>query len=138
MKYYEECIENILFLPTEYIVENFSILYDAIEQLTKDCIRVVDLSSSNILITNNGLIVIDFDKYHKDNQTEASTLSYINKSALLYAFRGIFEKALMKRGINLEDNIEAKKIIANLFSFGTTPLVLKCRLRKYDKTIDLF
>lgn len=44
----------------------------------------------------------------------------------------------MKRWINLEDNIEAKKIIANLFSFGTTPLVLKCKLRNYTKTIDLF
>ena len=138
MKYYEECIENILFLPTEYIVDNFSILYDAVEQLTKDCIRVVDLSSSNILNTANGLVVIDFDKYRRDELTENNTLSYINKSALLYAFKGIFEKALMKSGINVKDNIEAKKLIENLFSFGTTPLVLKCRMRKCTKPIDLF
>lgn len=138
MKYYEECIYNILFLPTEYIVDNFSVLYDAVEQLTKDCIRIVDMSGSNILNTDNGLVIIDFDKYYRDKSMDNSTLSYINKSALLYAFKGIFENALMKHGINLKDNIEARKMIDNLFSFGTTPLVLKCKLRKCDKTIDLF
>lgn len=138
MKYYEECIENLLFLPTEYIVENFSAIYNAVEQLIKDCIRIVDMSSGNILNTNNGLVVIDFDKYYRDNTIDASTLNYINKSALLYAFKGIFENALMKHGINLKDNIEDRKIIDNLFSWGTTPLVLKCKLKKYTKTIDLF
>lgn len=138
MKYYEECIKNILFLPTEYIVDNFSMLYNAVEQLTRDCIRIVDMSSSNIINTDNGLVVIDFDKYYKDKEMDASTLSYINKSALLYAFKGIFENALIKHGINLKDNIEARKIIENLFSFGITPLVLKCKLRKCTKTIDLF
>ena len=138
MKYYEESIENLLFLPTEYTIENFSVLYNAVEQLTKDCIRIVDMSSSNILNTNNGLVVIDFDKYYKDNSIDASNLNYINKSALLYAFKGIFENALMKHGINLKDNIEARKIIDNLFSFGVTPLVLKCKLKKCTKTIDLF
>ena len=96
------------------------------------------MSSGNILNTNNGLVVIDFDKYYRDNTIDASTLNYINKSALLYAFKGIFENALMKHGINLKDNIEDRKIIDNLFSWGTTPLVLKCKLKKYTKTIDLF
>ena len=138
MKYYEECIENILFLPSEYIVDNFSVLYNAVEQLTNDCIRIVDMSSSNILITNDRLVVIDFDKYYRDKSMDVNTLCYVNRCALLYAFKCIFKNALMRHGINLEDNNEAKKIIDNLFSVGTTPLVLKYRLGKCTKTIDLF
>lgn len=138
MKYYEECIESILLFPTEYIVDNFSLIYDAVEKLTKDCIMAVDLNGRNIINTNNGMIVIDFDKYRMDTAMEYDTLSYVNKSALLYAFKGVFENALKRHGINVDNNPEIERILTNLFSFGTSPLVLKYRLRGFKRPIDMF
>lgn len=137
MKYYEECVDNMLFLPTSYILDNFSLIYDAIEQLTNDCIRVVDLNCDNIINNDNGLIVIDNDKYYMDLNSDIDTLNYINKSALMYAFRGVFEKSLRKIGIDIDNNIELKRMVLNLFTINTSPLVLKCKLKNYTKPIDM-
>lgn len=138
MKYYKESLENILFMPTSYLLDNFSLIYDAITQLVSDCIRVVDLSSSNIINTDDGMIVIDNDKYYMDNESDKETLSYINKSALMYAFKGIFKDALKRHGVEIDNNFEFKKMIDSLFTINTSPLVLKCKLRSYSRPIDFF
>lgn len=135
MKYYEEVLDNMLFLPTSYLLDNFSLIYDSIEQLTRDCIRVVDLNCDNIINTNNGFVVIDNDRYYRDLSSDISVLNYINKSALMYAFRGILIKSLRKIGIN---DIEINRMVSNLFTINTSPLMLKCKLRNYTKVVDMF
>lgn len=138
MKYYKESLENILFMPTSYLLDNFSLIYDAITQLVKDSIRVVDLSSSNIINTDDGMIVIDNDKYNVDTESGKETLDYINKSALMYAFKGIFKDALKRHGVELDNNLEFKRMIDSLFTINTSPLTLKCKLRSYSRPIDFF
>lgn len=136
MKYYEEMVDNVLNMPTSYILDNFSLIYDAIMKLTDDCVRVVDLHSQNIINTKNGMIVIDYDKYFFDDSSSKEVLSYINKSALIYAFSGIFKKSLRNLGINVDGDLELKNKISSLFTPETNPLMLKCKLRGYGKSID--
>lgn len=136
MKYYEEVIDNILNMPVSYILDNFSLIYDLVIRLTDECIRIVDMHSGNIISTENGLIVIDYDKYYFDRDSSKEVLSYINKSALMSTFCGIFRNSLKKMGIDVDNNQELNNKISSLFTIGTTPLVLKYKLRSYNKSID--
>jgi len=136
MKYYEKMIDNILTMPISYVLDNFSLIYDAITKLTEECIRVVDLHAGNIIVTENGMIIIDYDKYYYDNNTSKQTLDYINKCALMSAFAKIFKNSLEKLGIDVDNDIELKNRISSMFTVWTTPLVLECKLRRYNKPID--
>ena len=138
MKYYQEMIENILNMPVSYILDNFSLIYDMIMKLTDECVRIVDLHYGNIINTDNGMVVIDYDKYYFDNSSSKEVLSYINKSALMSTFCGIFKNSLKKLGIDVDNDLELKNKISSLFTIGTTPLVLKYKLRGYNKGIDYF
>lgn len=138
MKYYEGMINNLLKMPVSYILDNFSLIYDLVIKLTDDCIRIVDLHYGNIINTNNGMIIVDYDKYQIDNDSSKEVLSYINKCALMSTFCGIFRNSLKKMGIDVDNNIELKNKISTLFTIGTTPLVLKYKLRSYSKAIDYF
>lgn len=138
MKYYEECIDNILVMPIDYILDNYSLIYDLVVRLTNDCIRVVDMNPDNVINTSDKMVVIDYDKYYIDNGVDNETLDYINKSALIYTFKGIFVKALRKYGIDVDGNLEIKNMVNRLFTVNTSPLVLKCKMRGYNKGIDYF
>lgn len=84
------------------------------------------------------MIVIDFDKYRRDNSIEQDVLRSINRDALLYAFKGIFNDALKKYGIDVDNNPDVKEELNRLFSFGTSPLLLKYRLHNFKRPIDMF
>lgn len=138
MKYYEECINNILVMPIDYILDNYSLIYDLVNKLTSDCIRIVDMNPDNVINTSDKMVVIDYDKYHYDNGIDKDTLDYINKSALVYTFKGIFMNSLRNMGIDVDNNIEIKNMVNRLFTLNTSPLVLKCKLRGYKKGIEYF
>lgn len=138
MKYYQETINNILTMPTSYILDNYNKIYELVLKLTDECIRIVDLNSRNIINTDNQMVVIDYDKYYLDNDTEKDLLTYLNKSALIFAFKGIFKDSLKKLGINIENNSEINSQLSSLFTINTTSLVLKYRLQSYNKPIDYF
>jgi len=138
MKYYEEMVENILNMPVSYILDNFSLIYDMVMKLTDECVRIVDMHYGNIINTDNGMIVIDYDKYCFDYESSKETLSYVNKSALIFTFCGIFKNSLMKMGIDVDKDIELKNRLFSLFTVGITPLVLKYKLRSYNSMFDYF
>lgn len=138
MKYYEEMVENVLNMPVSYVLDNFSMIYDLVVKLTDECVRIVDMHSGNIINTNNGMIIIDYDKYYFDYESSKDVLSYINKSALMSTFYGIFKNSLKKMGIDVDKDIELKNKLSLMFTVGTTPLVLKYKLRSYNSMIDYF
>lgn len=136
MKYYKESVDNILRMPISYIIDNFSLIYDLVNRLTCECIRIVDLHYGNIINTSDGMVIIDYDKYRFDYDISRDVLEYINKSALMSTFYGIFKNSLKEIGIDIDNNIEIKGRVLSLFSVNTTPLVLKYKLRGYSKGID--
>lgn len=136
MKYYKDSVDNIVNMPISYLIDNFSLIYDLVNRLTCECIRIVDLHYGNIINTSDGMVIIDYDKYRFDYDTSRDVLEYINKSALMSTFYGIFKNSLKNIGVDIDNNIELKNRVLSLFSVNTTPLVLKYKLRGYSKEID--
>lgn len=136
MKYYKESVDNILNMPISYIIDNFSLIYDLVNRLTSECVRIVDLHYGNIINTDDGMVIIDYDKYYFDYDTTGDILRYINKSALMSTFYGIFKNSLKEIGIDIDTDIEIKNRVLSLFSVNTNPLSLKYKLRGYSRVID--
>lgn len=94
MPYYIEENESILNFSPEYISINFKELYDLMLKLTYDHVRIVDLNPDNLLLTQDGIILIDYDKYRYERELDTNILLEINKNALLYALQKKIEKSL--------------------------------------------
>lgn len=135
MKYYKSAIDNILSMPVDYLVENFSAIYDAMDRLAKDLVLVVDLHNRNMILTSDNIVVVDFDKYRREKSKPYDVILGINTSALYYAFSKMLNDALSKIGMKTADNV---LLVSELFSFGTDPLVLKRRLRGCKSIRDYF
>lgn len=135
MKYYKSTIDNILSMPVDYLVENFSAIYDAMDRLAKDLVLVVDLHNRNMILTSDNIVVVDFDKYRREKSKPYDVILCINTSALYYAFSKMLNDALSKIGIKTADNV---LLVSELFSFGTDPLVLKRRLSGCKSIRDYF
>ena len=99
--------ENILSFSSEYISRNFKELYDLMLKITYDHIRIVDLNPNNLLLTEEGIIIIDYDKYRYEKELDPNILLDINKNALFYALEKKIEKGL----ISLNKDIDRKQII---------------------------
>ena len=76
-------------------------------KLTFDHIRIVDLNPNNLLLTEEGIIIIDYDKYRYEKDLDINILLEINKNALFYALEKKIEKGL----ILLNKEVDKKQII---------------------------
>ena len=135
MKYYKSAIDNILSMPVDYLVDNFSAIYDAMDRLAKDLVLVVDLHNRNMVLTSDNIVLVDFDKYRREEGMSYGVRLDINTSALYYAFSKMLNDALNKMGMTSTNNV---LLVSELFSFGTDPLVLKRRLRGCINIRDYF
>ena len=135
MKYYKSAIDNILSMPVEYLVDNFNAIYDAMDRLAKDLVLVVDLHNRNMILTSDNIVVVDFDKYRREESKSYDVMLGINTSALYYAFSKMLNSALKSLGLASANN---KLLVSDLFSYGTDPLVLKRRLRGCKNVRDYF
>ena len=135
MKYYKSAIDNILSMPVDYLVDNFSAIYDAMEKLARDLVLVVDLHNRNMILTSDNIVLVDFDKYRREEDMPYDIRLDINTSALYYAFSKMLNDALNSFGMLSTNNV---LLVSNLFAYGTDPLVLKRRLRGCKNVRDYF
>lgn len=135
MKYYRSAIDNILSMPVDYLVDNFSAIYDAMDKLAKDLVLVVDLHNRNMILTDDNIVLVDFDKYRREDSKPYDVILDINTSALYYAFSKMLNSALKDLGLSSANSV---LLVSDLFSFGTDPLVLKRRLRGCKIVSDYF
>lgn len=135
MKYYKSAIDNILSMPVDYLVDNFSAIYDAMDKLAKDLVLVVDLHNRNMILTDDKIVLVDFDKYRREDSKPYDVILDINTSALYYAFSKMFNTALSSLGLT---SANSRLLVSDLFSYGTDPLVLKRRLRGCKIVSDYF
>lgn len=108
MPYYIEENESILNFSPEYISINFKELYDLMLKLTYDHVRIVDLNPDNLLLTQDGIIIIDYDKYRYEKGLDTNILLEINKNDLLYALEKKIEKGL----VALNKPVDRKQIMS--------------------------
>lgn len=94
MPYYNEISENLLDFDDDYIKRNIKELYDIALKLAYDRIRIVDLNPNNLILTKENIVIIDFDKYRKEDTLELNVLIEINTSAVIYALEKKIEKSL--------------------------------------------
>ena len=109
--------------------------YDAMDRLAKDLVLVVDLHNRNMMLTSDNIVVVDFDKYRREESKPYDVMLGINTSALYYAFSKMLNSALKSLGLASANN---KLLVSDLFSYGTDPLVLKRRLRGCKNVRDYF
>lgn len=62
MKYYKK-ESDLLDQPIEYVIRNIHSLEDTMQQLYKNNINVTDLHGDNLIVSKEGLIIIDVDNY---------------------------------------------------------------------------
>lgn len=115
MPYYIEEKENILSFSSEYISRNFKELYDLMLKLTFDHIRIVDLNPNNLLLTEEGIIIIDYDKYRFEKELNLNILLEINKNALIYALEKKIEDALKQANHKIDKNQIISFIYNNIY-----------------------
>lgn len=64
-KYYKSKNKDLWMLPSSYVVKEINKLRNTASELAKRKIAIVDLNIGNVLITNEGLIIIDTDDYDR-------------------------------------------------------------------------
>lgn len=137
MRYYQNIINNILLMPVDYLVDNFSAIYDAMDKLAKDLVLVVDLHNRNMVLTENNIVIVDFDKYRIEKDKPYDVILEINTSALYYAFSKMLNSALKECGLDV-DSSTSRLMVSELFSYGTDPYVLKRKLGSCKRIGDYF
>lgn len=135
MKYYPVFTFDILKMPTEYTIESFSNLYKAIQKLTNCGIYISDLHEDNVILTKDGIIVIDTDLYSKSILFTKDELRRKNNKALLYLFKRLYLEALESYFISYEEKESFTTIINSLFEETKTLSNLE-KLSDYDYPID--
>ena len=134
MQYYKSITKNILLMPTTYLLDNFNDIYTSMEKLARDLVLVVDLHNKNMILTDDRIVLLDFDKYRIEKNKSYEVLFELNMSALYYALIKMLQEAINKAGLSSEYN----KIVSQLFTCNHTPMTLKRKLAGYDKTVDYF
>ena len=135
MEYIKGSKTNILDMPVDYTLDNFNSLYKDIITLTNNNIKLEDLRSQNIIIGDNKMTVIDYDRSEISNDKD---ILQNNIWWLLYAFKNIYRKAIIDEGI--PNNVVNNKTIDLLFSndYDEVTKVLSKKMNSVKRPIELF
>lgn len=132
MQYYKTDVENILFMPTEYIIHSFNILYNSVKILAENRIIVKDSIPVNAILCKDNITLIDLDSYIKSEDSIENILE-INTSNILYLFKKLFEEGLKKMGKNIDDD-ELSEYLNMLFAYSKEPVKSLKKRMAYTKT----
>ena len=124
-------LTNISSIFLEHIRE----IEKVVDRLSKERVRVMDLKNSNVIITNNGMIIIDPDKYRIVDYDP----TYANKDQILYLAYSIlnFSKSPSKDSLDRLSLLKMKQAIEIDESMSITSQLSK-KLIPSRKPIDIF
>lgn len=117
-KYYPDNSIKVLFEKKDYLLDNFREIEKLFNEFANDGVIVNDLKRDNVLLSKDGIIIIDPDSYYFSDE-KTSTIAIENKRELLYLFKSICltEAPIIVRNhfytVNMID-IEKK-----IYDFGT-------------------
>ena len=136
MKYYSETVNNILDMPMDYLLSNFEDLAKVMKILSQKYIHVNDLHDDNIILTDNGMVIIDADNCFRHGYSYDDTFAY-NKKYLYYCLRDIMLKAFCDNyDYSGEMRVDMSQSIIDLFDPHNSRTSIKNKLRSYKKPID--
>ena len=137
-KYYENDSIDILYQPTDYILENFKELEQLFEILTNNRILTVDIHPNNSILQKNNIVIIDPDMF-SFSEEDRESLSYMNKINLI----NLLEKLIVDNRYTLAGRGFYEKVTNDLIDFkisSSTDMTyeLSKRLKNVKRPIDLF
>jgi hypothetical protein len=137
MKYYHEEDIDILTMPTEYTLDSLYALQKSAEILTQNNIQIEDTHTGNIILTNEGIIVIDVDLYSFNKFRTLNELQNRNIGKIGYVFKELFAESFFDNHSDIK-NINTIEVICELFSYITPQSIEKTykKLVKYKYPID--
>ena len=129
--------DNIDYLTniSSIFLEHIHEIEKVVDRLSKERVRVMDLKNSNVIITNNGMIIIDPDKYRIVDYDP----TYANKDQILYLAYSIlnFSKSPSKDSLDRLSLLKMKQAIEIDESMSITSQLSK-KLTPSRKPIDIF
>lgn len=136
MKHYDNKIDNVIDMPSEYITDNFNNISKDISTLSNNGIIVKDLIPSNLIYGDNKITVIDIDQYKLDKDMDKDTLNRVNEINLCVCLYRLLKSNLLNGYV--DDNLA--KYLNNLDSlFDEKKInVMTKKLSKYKYPIDYF
>lgn len=133
MKYYQNEVDNILLMPTEYTLHSFNILYNSVKVLADNRIFAKDTVPANAILCKDNVVLIDFDACKRTNQDSKAVLE-VNINNILYLFRRLYEEGLKKMGKNIEGDNELSDYLDTLFSYSNEPVKTLKKRMSYSRT----
>ncbi|MBP5684797.1 MAG: hypothetical protein J6X02_06040 [Bacilli bacterium] len=124
---------DILVLPKEYLIDSYRNIHTGVLKLSSNNIIMVDFGSHNVFITENGIIVYDFDLYVRGTSPEGALVR--NMAKLNITFNEILKKQVLDNH-SIEDPRLTDKNTDLLFNYRTTPETLAKQLVRYKRPID--
>lgn len=149
MEYCESIKENILFMPTEYTLENLSLLFKSVNTLSAEGIITRDMYYKNVILREKEITIIDFDKCARvlapfmvkptvEYSFKKEELRSTNINNLLCLFEDIYKESLKSLGIDVGSGSHARELLNYLFSYSyNPPKTLAKKLAGVKKPIDL-
>lgn len=131
-EYYKKQFHDILTMPTEYSIENLYQIKKSFVRITKAGILVKDLHDENIILGNDLIRIIDYDRYERSSLPE-ETLTKYNYAYLMYLFRSLYISTLIEYHGELFNN---KERINKLFEKNAPLDEIYKKLVRYKYPID--
>lgn len=138
-KYYPSEDIDILTMPTDYTLNNLSLLYDSFKKLSEHNIYTNDTHSGNVILNSKEIVVIDTDLYYKgDFISKELELNILKENIcnLNDLFVDIYLSSLSNYSFSGKyDRVDIAEKIQKLFTMNATsgiePVVKKLAKHKY-------
>lgn len=141
-KYYPEDPINILYEPTDYILDNFRELEILFKIFTNNKILTSDVKRDNTIMTNDNIIIIDPDLFFHSSDPQYY-ISLKNKISILNLLKSIFTDNIYKANMNSSNFLLAANYLNDLINIKITEetditFEISKKLKRFKKPIDYF
>ena len=133
MPIYKEDGLDVLASSKDYILDSYRNIYNGVLTLSENGIFMNDFDSHNTFITNDGVIIYDFDMYLMIDRIDY--LRIRNVAQLNILFNQIFKNEVLYKH-SMYDPRLIDKNIDSLFGARTNPELLDDTLSKYQSPIE--
>lgn len=143
MKYYEPTKENILYLPIDYILDNFNELLKLGDILAKNQIEFFDIHNGNFICTDDKIVLIDADEYmlHNDWSDQIyDMVKYNNCYEMRFLMYQLLDSAIDEYlddddNPNLINNRNQLRMLFTMVKSHNSDDIVKV-LKPHNRTID--
>lgn len=142
LEYYQSAYDNILTVPSEYLLSSLEKILILAKELSKEKIRVFDLREENIILAAKNIVLIDPDRWYFNIIESERSIEKSNINNITGFFQNIIKDSLNKteREFLIENNLFDYVIAEKLFPLTNNKnkalKVLTKRLKDYNRPID--